>query len=367
MRDRTILKQTKWFISLAKEKLWLEQRALSGWFLSDIRLGIRYIFVKDEPKRMIYEIDRFDLPKNPTLKDIRHKQEFLDMAGEMGWSPLLHDEDLNYYFCKEYKEGEINELYNDLESRQLHALKYLNRYKRAGTLLIKLAFAMGFFGVAAVVIGIISTPVRMAFIIFVLAYEIFCLGSCLLCEDLAVRYYIDLLMTAEELKELQRDKVMLKTICRVFFTMKGLRKYLENQGRAGYHLIKASILQYVFMQGEPGDYLYTMDSRYLTNLRRKERGGKTFSSRKDWGGLNNDWQVQSLKEAEKKDWNFVCALQNWNIIYRSRPNGEPGQLNHEKYEKGIHGITWFGKLVIFFAICFLLGVAAGFIAACLGF
>ena len=41
-----------------------------------------------------YEIDRFNLPKHPSLKDIRHKEIFLDMAREMGWQVVAHDEDV---------------------------------------------------------------------------------------------------------------------------------------------------------------------------------------------------------------------------------------------------------------------------------
>jgi len=129
--NNTTLKQTKWIISLVKEKLWLEEMALKGWHLSNLTWGIRYTFEKREPKKLIYEIDRFNLPKHPTLKEIKHKAEFIDVATEMGWKVIVHDEDQNYYFCKEYKEGEINELYNDYDSKQFRAQKYYNHYYNA--------------------------------------------------------------------------------------------------------------------------------------------------------------------------------------------------------------------------------------------
>ena len=63
------IKKIKCFQSLIKEKLWLEEMALSGWFLTDVHMGCIYDFEHGEPRRMMYEIDRFNLPKHPSLKD----------------------------------------------------------------------------------------------------------------------------------------------------------------------------------------------------------------------------------------------------------------------------------------------------------
>ena len=56
---------------------------------------------------------------------------------------------------------------------------------------------------------------------------------------------------------------------------------------------------------------------YLTNRRRKRSGGSTFKDGRDWEGRNNDWQVQSLKEAEAAGWTFVGAVECRNILYRA--------------------------------------------------
>ena len=36
-----------------KERMWLEEMALQGWFLTDISLGMIYTFKKNEPKHML--------------------------------------------------------------------------------------------------------------------------------------------------------------------------------------------------------------------------------------------------------------------------------------------------------------------------
>ena len=99
-KDNT-LSLIRFFISIRKEKAFLEEMALKGWFFSDLKLGVKYIFKKGEPKKMIYEVDRFNLPKNPTIKDIMARKNFIETAYEMGWKVITHDETLIYYFGKE--------------------------------------------------------------------------------------------------------------------------------------------------------------------------------------------------------------------------------------------------------------------------
>lgn len=110
--NETTMKQTRFFVSLQKEKHWLEEMALKGYLFKNISWGgIRYTFEIGEPKKMVYEIDRFNLPKNPSLKDIHDRGEFLAIAEEMGWTEVTHDVDMNYYFSKPYEDNGINELY----------------------------------------------------------------------------------------------------------------------------------------------------------------------------------------------------------------------------------------------------------------
>lgn len=365
LKNNELLHQTKCILSIIKEKLWLEQMALEGWVLTDITWGIRYSFEKREPIKLIYEIDRFNLPKNPTLKEIRHKEEFFSMSSEMGWNVVLHDEDLNYYFCKEHKEGEINELYNDLDSKQFRADKYFKRYKEVENLMIKLSLIMAVLGLLlSTVLGIgkITSSSEKGFIIFLFGYLIFSLGFSLVCKRFAEIYYKDLMMTTQEWKDLHRSYNDNKIVHKLFLTNKKCNHFLSQQSIKGWHIVTMSFSKYIFSSGEPANYVYAMDSKYLTNQRIKAKGEKKIKDHKDWLGINNDWQVHSLKDAEGKNWTFVCALENQAILYRSQINSIPEALNERKYEKRIQCNSLIGQ----FGIWIIIGALVGLIIGILG-
>ncbi|MBR6638567.1 MAG: DUF2812 domain-containing protein, partial [Lachnospiraceae bacterium] len=56
------LKVTRFIWNYRKETEWLHEMAVSGLFLKDMKFGVKYIFEKGEPKNMVYEVDRFNLP-----------------------------------------------------------------------------------------------------------------------------------------------------------------------------------------------------------------------------------------------------------------------------------------------------------------
>ena len=72
------LKKFKFFLTFHKEREWLENMALQGYMLEDVKLGMFYCFRKDEPKRMLYEVDRFDLKRNPNLEEMMEKVLYRD-------------------------------------------------------------------------------------------------------------------------------------------------------------------------------------------------------------------------------------------------------------------------------------------------
>jgi len=362
--NNAILKQTKFMISMVKEKLWLEDMALEGWFLTEMTMGCRYTFEKRLPQKLIYEVDRFNLPKNPTLKEIRQKEEFLAMAAEMGWSVIVHDEDLNYYFCKEYKDGEINELYNDFESRKFRSDKYYKRYKEAETQMTRLSLIMAIIGLI-VAIANIKTSDHSGFIIFLFAYEVFCLGFCVIYAKVAEKLSKELSMATREWQELYSNHAhKVKIVYKLVFTNKKLKQFLTERSMKGWHLVNMSVLKYVFLNGEAEQYDYTMDSKHLTNLRIKKKGDDKIKDSKDWCGLNNDWQVQSLKDAENKNWRFVCALENRAILYRSQRNMQPESLNDKRYEKRFRFTSLTGQLGVWVLIG---GIAGGIFGFCISY
>lgn len=361
-RNNEILKKTKWFVSIVKEKIWLEEMALEGWFLTDMFMGARYTFEKREPKKVIYEVDRFNLPKNPTLKEIKHKEEFLAMATEMGWQVVVHDEDQNYYLCKEYQEDEINELYSDYESRQQRASKFFHRYNELREVMVSLSFLMTILGIIIAIMNKVSSSTSSGFIIFIFGYLIFCLGFNLLYKNITKNLYNELLMTTEEWKELHNRSSNYKTLRRIIFTNKKFYQFLSKESKNGWHIIKMSNAKYVFYKGEPGNYIYTIDTKSLTNNRIRKMGLKKIKDSKDWGNINNDWQVQSIKDAESKNWSFVCALENQTILYRSQENKMPEDLNDSKYGKGLLYNSFISQFGIFFLIGVVIGLVAGIVS-----
>lgn len=314
-----MMKKTKIFASLMKEKMWLQEMALEGWRLKEIKLGIHYTFEAVEAKKIIYEIDRFNLSKNPTIKDIKHKEEFLSVAGEMGWHIITHDEDLNYYLYKEYIEGEINELYNDVESRQIHANKYRKRYQTAATEMMKIGLFMSVFMLMVATIKLFVNSLTSGYLFFGFCYTTFIFGCNYLFLKLGEFYYRELLMTQEEWKEVSDYKCdNIKIVRKLICSGERLGNFLNKQSKEGWHLTKISMTKYSFRKGDPLDYTYTLDSKYYTNKRLRELGINEFKDRKDWSALNNDWQVESVKHAEDKGWNYVCALENKVILYRGK-------------------------------------------------
>ena len=109
-----------------------------------------------------------------------------------------------------------------------------------------------------------------------------------------------------------------------------------------------------------------MDSKWLVNRRRQAHGEKKIEDAKDFSGLNNDWEIQSLHDAEERGWSFVCALENRSIIYK----GEAGMvtpLNDAKYDNSLRWISLIGQYGFILLLCGMLGAVIGFVSELLGF
>jgi len=76
-----------------KEIQWLNEMSRSGWHLQSISGLIKYIFIKGEPKNIIYQLDY----KSSLAID----DEYLQLFKDSGWDYLGNM--LNWrYFIKEY-------------------------------------------------------------------------------------------------------------------------------------------------------------------------------------------------------------------------------------------------------------------------
>lgn len=361
---KEIIKKTKWFVSIKKEKLWLEEMALKGYKLCNMVFGIRYTFEKIEPSRLVYEVDRFNLPKSPSLGEIKEKEEAVEVAKEMGWEIVVHDEDMNYYFCKEYIPEDSNQLYHDPESREIRAQKYRKRYQTVAKSMIGMALVVNaFLVIFTLFMWMLEEVPNVGFYCFSLVYTIFCLGFTLCYNHVGEMLYKEFMMTEEEwLKNNTYKKEHEKKVRKVFFKSKSLQRYLTKESENGWHIYKFSAIHYLFKKEESRKYQYIMDSKALANKRIKKRGKETLTDKKDWMGINNAWQVQSIKDAESLGWEFVSAYGNNIILYRGEGDKEMEQLN-------VHGeMPFVGAFAYKAGTCLLICWGMGFvIGLCIGF
>ncbi len=358
-------KRKKWnaFISYHREIKWLEQMAQEGWFLENISLGARYTFVRGEPRRVVYDIDHFSLPANPTLEKIQEKEVFMEMAQEMGWKEVTHDEGQLYYFVKDYVPGEINELHNDEESRCYRAEKFRNIISnKALVLLWMIVF------VCITDIAVRSLRVTEGehftdwFDWFTVIYCSFVSVYILFLRQVGDRVARELSITRSEWANVT-DTATHKKVYRLILTVRGLNRFLYRQQQAGWTLMDMTSLSYSFEKKGEGQQVYTMDSKWLITRRWREK--QSFADKKDWLGLNSDWEIASVNEARQKGWKFVCAFGGRCIIYcGDKDRVQP--LNDAKYDWSLRFISVVGQLGVFLLCCGLIGGICGFFVGYLG-
>lgn len=361
------VRKYKMTTSYQKERKWLEEMALQGWFLENIRLGIIYTFVKGEPKRVLYDIDRFSLPKKPTLEEIRHKEMFLEMAQELGWQEVTHGEDMTYYFSKEYEEGGINELHNDPESRRFMAAKYRDFFSGHAK---KQVFWAAVIVIVNIFVKLLQSNVEKDLLLgwfdwFTLIYVAICNFFAIYCWKLGIETERELSMSRQEWED-SVNPANHKAVRKVIWTNRGLNKFLRKQEEQGWILTSVTPVKYFFEKSQGGSQVYTMDSKSLTNKRRKSSNQGKFEDGKDWTGINNDWEIASVRDAEEKGWTFVCALENRAVIYRGEA-GEVQPLNDARYDNSLRWISLIGEYGFYLLCCGILGGIVGFVIAWLHF
>lgn len=347
------IKKTKLFFSIIKEKLWLEYMAEQGYILTNITMGMRFTFGVEEPKRLVYEIDRFDLPKSPTLKEIKYKDEFLELAQEMGWSVVTHDEDMNYYFVKEYTEDGINELYDSEEMRKIRALKYKKRFDTLANFILVFGIFFGLF-------AFIAAWNDLSYLKFSLGYLLFTSSYAVLAQAIARKYYRELMLSASEWKTLYSNKNEDRKVVRKwFFFSKKLSNYLSKQSEKGWHIVRMTRFKYYFSKGKPEYRSYLIDTKKSVNMRIRANKGKVSRDRKDINNLCNDWQLQSVKDAKGNGWDFVCATGNLHILYVGKCH--EGEYPTPLKVRNLCLYPWTKFYTICFIIGFIIGVCISFV------
>lgn len=358
-KDR--IRRCKIITSHQKERKWLEEMSLRGWFLENISVGVFYTFAKGEPRRLLYDVDRFCLSKRPTLEEIRHKEMFLEMAQELGWREVTHSEDMTYYFAKEYEEGGVNELHNDRESRRFLAQKFRRLYSDSAA---RQVFWGMFVLFANILVRLLPMKQGKDLLLgwydwFTMFYVLACNLTALWCRRMGIRAEKELSLSRQEW-EASVDPETHRTVRKLIWTNRGLNRFLRRQEEQGWVLASVTPTRYFFEKRQGKSQVYTMDCKSLTNRRRKDGNQKRFEDGKDWTGINNDWEIQSVRDAEEKGWSFVCALENRAIIYRGGA-GEVQPLNDAKYDNSLRWISLIGEYGFYLICCGILGGIIGFV------
>lgn len=343
------IKKTRFFCSLRKELHWLEEMAQQGYFLADMRMGVIYTFEQRMPERIVYEIDRFDLPKSPTIKEIREKEQFVSLAQEMGWQEVTHTEDMTYYFCKPYEESGVNEMYEDEEMRRLHAAKFREYYRGMAQ---HLNYTTLVWAVLLLIFSMVAANWTAAWFCGFLCFCTIAVSAWT--NSISEQYYREFSLSRQEWEGIYENGDTIKKVYRLFLLTHSLEKFLRRQSSQGWHLIKSGICVYHFVQGPAGEYFYNVDSRKAVNSRRKAQKQHVIADGKDINHQNNDWQVQSIQEAEKAGLDFVNAYGNNQIIYRS---AAPHKLSGKS--RLLH--SWLGYWLIFAGGGFVIGYIIGMI------
>ncbi len=353
MENKTMMKKTRWFVSARKEQMWLEEMAQQGWFFTNITWGgIRYTFEKREPRKMVYEIDRFDLPKSPRLAEIKGKKEFFELAKEMGWKEVTHDVDMNYYFAKEWEEDGINELYDTEEMRKVHADKYYHHYIDQSRTLNAIGLLIG-------CIWIINAMLdRTGVGFFGIGYLMFVVAYNMMMGYFGNLWRRELSVSAQEWAQQYRAEQACKVTRRFFISSKSLETYLTKMSGQGWHIKKITSSRYYFEKGEAEERHYVIDSKKSVNYRLPKEQKNQYEDGKDIMMQNNDWQYQSVEDAEALGWSYLCASSNLLILYtRKDEAGETETLDTKRF--CLH--PW----VVVYMGCFMAGYVVGIVMAML--
>ncbi len=119
----------KWFWAWNddKEEIFLEEMAAEGFKLVDVSIG-KYMFIKDDPKKIRYQLDFKGLTK---MKEA----EYLQLYEDAGWECVSRLGSW-YYFAREYDEETPDiSIFNDNKSR-------LEKYRRLILFLVITGFPL---------------------------------------------------------------------------------------------------------------------------------------------------------------------------------------------------------------------------------
>lgn len=347
------MKKIKFFLSLLKERDWLEEMAAQGWLLTNITGGIIYTFKQVEPCEKVFEIERFAITSHPTVAELTARARAFDITSQFGWEQITHDEDMNHYFVKDKAGDETDEFYDDEESRRERAERYRKHLcvEQPQILILEtLIFSVVFF-LISLLEGFAPSYSFPFFTVFAtielsLIYASMAWGQ---------RIYTELSMSREEWELYKKHTEKKK-----FSKVSQLLTFLQEKDASGLTLKTQENHRYQF---EPSSrrYDYYIDTKACLKQRVKEEGQRFQSDKKDLMTQGLKWYEMSIAHAARYGFTPVTVLDK-NVLVYKRPHSD-APMPQDNGNASLRIVSPALAAVIFFGCCGLIGFVAGFCAA----
>lgn len=346
--------KVKLFVSLLKERDWLEEMARQGWLLTNITLGIVYHFKQIEPCEKVYEVERFAITSHPTVADLTAKARALDIISQFGWNQVTHDENMNYYFVKDKAEDETDEFYDTPELRNERAERYRQHHSVegpqsfVGSLLGMSAFYVFLFYILADNPNL-QRGMMWLFVILTI-FELVCIY---LSMKLGQQYYTEFSMSRKEWEQYKEHKVKKR-----FSKVQQLRSFLQEKSEFGLSLNRYENGYFIF-QKDSQRYNYFVDTKRSLKKRLQQEGQTFTEESKDFHVQSLKWYETSIANAAKYGLKPVAVVDK-NVLLYKRPYSEQPL----PWENGNENIRFFVPPLIA-VLCFLACFAVGYIISAL--
>lgn len=357
------MKKWKFYMSLLKERDWLEDMARQGWILKDLTLGMLYHFEPIEPTEKVYEIDRFTVLRKPKKQMLTARKTALDIAGQAGWDVVTYDESMNYYFVKDKAGDESDEFYDDAELRRERAEKYRTYY---GSDMLSIQFVSQlvftiFYMILFILAGGSTAAIRIISWIFILV-TLFDVASTAWLFSCSQKMYEELCLSREEWEQRKRFGVKKK-----FANTTKLLSFLKEKNAQG--LVLTDYDNGTCLFEETGNsYIYEIDTKQALKKRLRAEGKRFQGEKKDWHLQSFRWYEMSMAEAARHCLELVCVVDSDTLVYRKQTDNpqEQAVLNPD-YNESMGAIQrFFSKgwiILVIMLVIMLIGFAAGYFGA----
>ncbi len=348
--------KVKFFLSLFKERDWLEEMARQGWLLTNITLGIIYHFTEIEPCEKVYEVERFAITNHPTVADLTAKARALDITSQFGWKQVTHDEEMNYYFVKDKAGDETDEFYDTPELRMERAERYRQRHSvEAPINLMGSLLAMSAFYIFLFFIFADDSELQRAmmwFYIFLTVFELICIYGSM---KLGQLYYAEFSMSRGEWEQYKKHREK-----KSFNKVQQLRSYLQEKSEFSLSLKNYEYGHFIFEE-DSERYNYFVDTKRNMKKRLKENGQAFTEESKDLQVQSLKWYETSIANAAKYGLTPVAVVDKNILIYKRPYSEEP--LPWENGNENIRFIAPPLAAILFILACFAVGFVIGALAA----